>query len=167
MSDTRNIYLLDTNVFIESAKHYYAFDLAPSFWRELVSNAKKGRIFSIDKVKAELDDKDDRLRQWADNDFAPWFKPVYATDVLEEYDKIMKWIEVSDFKDKAKKDFTNQNKADAWIVAYAKARGYKVVTHEQYRPGIKRKIQIPNVCRIFGVQSLNTFQMLRELGIQL
>ena len=25
-------HLLDANVFIEAAKRYYAFDLAPSFW---------------------------------------------------------------------------------------------------------------------------------------
>lgn len=167
MSSTRDIYLLDTNVFIEAAKHYYAFDLAPTFWEELVSNAREGRILSIDKVKAELDDKEDRLKQWANDDFAQWFEPVYATDVLKEYNKIMKWVEVGNFKDKAKKDFTMQNKADAWIVAYAKAKGCEVVTHEQYRLGIRRKIPIPNVCRVFAVRSLDTFQMLRELGIQL
>lgn len=167
MSNTQNPYLLDTNVFIEAAKHYYAFDLAPSFWEELVSNAKKGCILSIDKVKAELDEKEDRPKQWTNDDFVQWFEPVYATDVLGEYDKIMKWVEESDFVDKAKKDFADYNKADAWIVAYAKAKGCVVVTHEKYRPGRKHKIQIPNACEIFGVRSVDTFQMLRELGIQL
>ena len=167
MSSTQNTYLLDTNAFIEAAKHYYAFDLAPSFWRELVVNAKKGRILSIDKVKIELSDKEDRPKQWTNDDFTQWFEPVYVTDVLVEYDKIMKWVEESDFQDKAKKDFADHNKADAWIVAYAKAKGCVVVTHEKYRLGRKHKIQIPNACEIFGVRSLDTFQMLRELGIRL
>lgn len=86
---------------------------------------------------------------------------------MKEYGKIMKWVEAANFKDKAKKDFTSQNKADAWIVAYAMAKGCVVVTHEQYRPGIRRKIPIPNVCKTFNIRSMDTFQMLRELDIQL
>ena len=50
MSSSQGIYLLDTNVFIEAAKHYYAFDLVGSFWKELVSKAKEGRIESIDQA---------------------------------------------------------------------------------------------------------------------
>lgn len=167
MSSSQDIYLLDTNVFIEAAKHYYAFDLAPSLWESLVNNARKGRILSIDKVKVELDDKEDRLKQWANSDFAQWFEPVHVTDVLEEYDKTMKWVESTDFMDKAKKDFSDQSKADAWIIAYAKARGCVGVTHEQYKPGKRRTIQISVVCKEFNIRSVNTFQMLRELDIQL
>ena len=167
MSSTQDIYLLDANVFIEAAKHYYGFDLVPSFWRELVDKGREGRIISIDKVKAELDDKEDILKQWAGDDFAQWFEMTNTKDVLVAYKKVMEWIEESDFSDKAKKDFTNKNKADAWIVAYAMTRGCVVVTHEQFKPGIKRKVPIPNACRKFGVKSINTFQMLHDLDITL
>ena len=54
MSSSQGIYLLDTNVFIEAAKHYYAFDLVGSFWKELVSKAEEeeeeGCIESIDQA---------------------------------------------------------------------------------------------------------------------
>jgi hypothetical protein len=35
-----------------------------------------------------------------------------------------------------------------------------VVTHEQFNPQIKRKFSIPNVCQHFGVQWIDTFELL-------
>ena len=37
------LYLLDANVFIEAAKGYYAFDIAPRFWEALISEASVRR----------------------------------------------------------------------------------------------------------------------------
>ena len=167
MSSSQGIYLLDANVFIEAAKHYYAFDLVGSFWNELVNKAEEGHIESIDKVKLEIDNKKDKLQEWADGNFLPWFRATGQTDVLNAYGKIMRWADDGDFSDKAKKDFADQRKADAWIVAYAITKRCVVVTHEQHKPDAKHKIPIPNVCHTFGIRYLNTFQMLRELNITL
>ena len=46
-------YVLDANVFIEAARRYYAFDLAPVFWESILQHAAHGRIYSIDRVKKE------------------------------------------------------------------------------------------------------------------
>ncbi len=54
-------YLLDTNVFIEAAKGYYAFDIAPRFWEVLVAGATSGTLRSIDRVKDEIDRQEDEL----------------------------------------------------------------------------------------------------------
>lgn len=43
-------YVLDANVFIEAARRYYAFDLAPAFWRALIKHAIQGRVLSIDRI---------------------------------------------------------------------------------------------------------------------
>jgi len=56
--------------------------------------------------------------------------------------------------------------ADGWIVAYARAKGSIVVTEEQPAPQ-SSKIKIPDVCAAFGVQYVNTFVMLRSLGMRL
>ena len=56
-------------MYIEASKRYYAFDIVPSFWNELVNKAKDGRIFSIDKVKAELNYKNDDLKEWVNDNF--------------------------------------------------------------------------------------------------
>ena len=79
----------------------------------------------------------------------------------------MHWTDNGNFYDKAKKDFADQSKADAWIAAYAMAQRRVVVTHEQYKPDAKHRVPIPNVCHTFGIRYLNTFQMLRELNITL
>ena len=53
MSDGKR-YLLDANVFIEAHRKYYGFAICPGFWLALVRQHERKRIFSIDKVKAEL-----------------------------------------------------------------------------------------------------------------
>lgn len=57
--------------------------------------------------------------------------------------------------------------ADSWLIAMAKAYQYTIVTHEEYKSDIKRKIPIPNVCRAFDIPYINTFEMLRRLGVRL
>lgn len=79
----------------------------------------------------------------------------------------MVWaVQQAQFSTQAKADFARADNADAWVVAYAMAKGCVVVTHEQYDPNIKRKIPIPNVCKAFGVPYVDTFEMLRRLGVK-
>ena len=66
--------------------------------------------------------------------------------------------------DAAKADFATG--ADGWLVAYALSKRRIVVTHEVLDPGIRRKVPIPNVCEAFGVSYLDTFEMLRQLGVR-
>lgn len=47
-----------------------------------------------------------------------------------------------------------------------KAEGLIIVTDELYDADIRKKVKIPNVCRQFAVECINTFAMLRELGIR-
>jgi hypothetical protein len=80
----------------------------------------------------------------------------------------MAWAHANDqFTMAAKANFSRADNADAWVVAYARAKGCVVVTHEQFDPNVRRDIPIPNVCQAFGVQNVDTFQMLRDLGVTL
>ncbi|MFH1595356.1 MAG: DUF4411 family protein [Pseudomonadota bacterium] len=93
------------------------------------------------------------------------FRPI-EEDVQKSYREIMTWVQAQNqFSDAAKADFARG--ADGWLVAYAKAKGCIVVTLETINPDIKRKVPIPNVCQAFGVQFVDTFEMLRRLGVQL
>lgn len=158
-------FVLDANVFITAKNLYYAFDLAPGFWNSLIHLAGNGRILSIDYVKEELEKGKDQLAQWAKNDFAHAFISTDEEDVQETYREIMTWVQgQGQFSDAAKADFARG--ADGWLVAYAKAKGSIVVTLETINPGIKWKVPIPNVCQAFGVQFVDTFEMLRRLGVQ-
>ncbi len=57
--------------------------------------------------------------------------------------------------------------ADDWLVACAQVHGAIVVTNERNAPESKRQVKLPDVCAEFGVQTTNTFSMLRTLGVQL
>lgn len=158
-------FVLDANVFISAMRDYYAFDLAPGFWKSLEDHAKNGRILSIDYVKEELERGKDQLAQWAKNNFSHAFIVTDDQDVQESYREMMTWVQGQDqFLDAAKAEFARV--ADGWLVAYAKAKGCIVVTLEKFDPDIKRKVKIPNVCQAFGMQFVNTFEMLRRLGVQ-
>lgn len=159
-------FVLDADVFITAKNLYYAFDLAPGFWKSLINHAGNGRILSIDYVKGELEKGKDQLAQWAKNDFSHAFISTDEEDVQKSYREIMTWVQAQNqFSDAAKADFARG--ADGWLVAYAKAKGCIVVTLETINPDIKRKVPIPNVCQAFGVQFVDTFEMLRRLGVQL
>ena len=56
--------------------------------------------------------------------------------------------------------------ADGWLVAYAQAHNLTLVTQEVRNPDIKKRVPIPNVCEQFNVNFINTFDMLRQLGVR-
>lgn len=158
-------YVLDTNVFIEAARRYYAFDVAPRFWDSLVHHAGSGQIRSIDRVLEELDRGKDELAAWVNNDLSDVFVSTDEAAVTEAFGEIMAWVQAqSQFSDAAKADFASG--ADGWLVAYARAKGCVVVTQEVLNPVVKRKVPIPNVCQAFGVPYVDTFEMLRRLGVK-
>ena len=47
-------YLLDSNVFIQAKNLHYGFDFCPAFWDWLDDSHARGTVFSIDKVRDEL-----------------------------------------------------------------------------------------------------------------
>ena len=158
-------YVLDANVFIEAARRYYAFDLAPPFWENLIQYSAMGRICSIDRVKQELERGQDELATWATSQFNDAFASTDEEDVIESYSEVMSWVQAQDqFLDAAKADFAAV--ADGWLVAYARAKGYIVVTHELPAIDARSKVPIPNVCEALGVSYIDTFVMLRELGVR-
>ncbi|OHB77891.1 MAG: twitching motility protein PilT [Planctomycetes bacterium RBG_16_55_9] len=159
------VYVLDANVFIEAARRYYAFDIAPSFWESLVHHAANGQIQSIDRIKKELERGKDELAEWATSQFSDAFVSTDKEDIIASYTEVMEWVYAQDqFSDAAKADFADG--ADGWLVAYARSKGHVVVTHEVLDPGIRRKVPIPNVCNAFGVRDVDTFKMLRELKVR-
>lgn len=161
----RPIYVLDANVFIEAARRYYAFDLAPAFWQGLIDYAEDGQVESIDRIKHELGRGKDQLARWANSNFSDAFVSTDREDVVRRYADIIAWVErQGQYSDAARSDFAGG--ADGWLVAYASIEGRVVVTQEVSAPDARRKVPIPNVCDSFGVNPIDTFEMLRALGIQ-
>lgn len=160
------LYVLDANVFIEAARRYYAFDLAPGFWHAVADYAAKGRVRSIDRVEQELMRGNDELAEWAMGEFHNWFAPTDQGNVIDAYRKIMIWLQhQQQYSNSAIADFASG--ADGWLIAYAKVNRCIVVTHERYDSSVRRKVPIPNVCMAFSVSTIDTFAMLRALGVRL
>ncbi|NLC07460.1 MAG: DUF4411 family protein [Syntrophomonadaceae bacterium] len=51
----RDKYLIDANVFMTAHRQLYPFDLAPSFWEQLVEKASD-RIVIIEEVKKRYEE---------------------------------------------------------------------------------------------------------------
>jgi hypothetical protein len=157
-------YALDANVFIEASRRYYAFEICPGFWKSLVHHHTQGRIFSIDRVKAEMADKGDELAAWIVGEVLDaCFESSDTVEIAATYAQLVAWVnEQAQFTAAAKAEFAE--KADAWLIAYAKSTGKVLITHEVLRPEARAKVPIPNVCEQFDVEYLDTFKMLKNLG---
>ena len=87
---------------------------------------------------------------------------------MKQYRRLMEWSKSHEqFKEYAKEEFANENKADAWLVAHALVTERVVVTDEKLNTDVKKRIPIPNVCVAFGIRYINTFDMLHKLRIRL
>lgn len=160
------VFLLDANVFIEAAKRYYAFGIAPGYWDALIKHAGAGPVRSIDRIKLEIDHGNTDLKSWVNQNFLGWFESTNQQDVIGAYGKVMTWTQAqTQYSAAAQAEFARG--ADGWLIAHASAKRYVVVTEEHYDPFEKKKIKIPNVCRAANVPCINTFKMLHELGVKL
>jgi hypothetical protein len=130
---SKEIFLVDSNTFIEPYKMYYPFDLAPTFWDFVKLNIENGNIAVLSKVFDEVDKGGDSLSDWLQK--LVFTKIDHRTqDVREVYKQIMSHIQNSKsqtgtelYNDKALQEWADNNRADAWLVATGKAKGYTII----------------------------------------
>jgi len=163
----RDFFLGDSDTLITAHRRYYSFDTCPGFWNNPIKHHEREKIFSINHVRQELlrgDDKDD-LFQWVSNKLSPsFFLEENSTEVILTLKRIVEWAQShSTYSDQARAEFANS--ADAWLVAFAHVQGAILVTNEKPAPLSKNVVKIPDACREFNVQHMNTFSMLRLLGV--
>lgn len=159
-------FLLDADTFIQAKNRHYSFDICPGYWTALLRLQKARRVCSIDRVRTELAGYGDELSEWVERDVpAQFFKKTQDQTVIQQYTDIVRWVQAeAQYSEDATKRFLSG--ADPWLIAYAKANGYTLVTYEEHRPEAQSTVPIPNVCIRFGVACVNPFQMLRELGVR-
>jgi hypothetical protein len=170
-----NLYLLDTNVFIQAKNFYYAFDIAPSFWEKLNQLAKDNVFSIIDHVKRELTKSRDNP-----DDIHLWIKEEYSGEVLSTNDQLVvnKYTEITEkvqsdhkrdkhYQSSAIQKFLEFENADTWLISYALAYNCKIVTFEKYSSDAKKSVKIPNVCKLFSIDYLDLYQFMREVGMTL
>lgn len=166
-------YCLDTSVYIQAHRTYYAFDLAPGFWIALKQHAENKILTSPISVYTELISGNDDLAIWAkDNKKVLFVEP--DDPVIEALRQIANFCN-SRYEDAHwVREFLSG--ADPWVIAQAKAHSLTVVTmegnkgSEEVNPNSKRfrgKLKIPNLCAHFGVKFISTFELVRTLKIGL
>jgi len=151
-------YLLDANIFIQAKNLYYGLDFCPAFWDWLIAHNEAGQVFSIEKVGDEIMAGGDDLATWALDRAASFFlKPDAA--MLPALGRVSAWATGQNYDPAAVNTFLQI--ADYYLVAYALAHGYTVVTHEIASTSTK-KIKIPDACIGLGIKCMTPFEMLRR-----
>ena len=150
-------YLLDANVFIQAKNLHYGLDFCPAFWEWLTANNELGRVFSIEKVGDEIEAGADDLADWA-RPLGPGFFLKPDSAMLPAFNRVSDWVSRQQYESAAINSFLQD--ADYYLVAYALAHSYTVVTHEVISNSTK-KIKIPNACIGLNIKCMSPFEMLR------
>lgn len=163
MTRVERTFLLDANVLITAHRSYYAFDLCPGFWGSLKAGHGTGRIFSTNRVLAELQQGADALAAWVDAELPDeFFLDDSVAEVAAEFAPMIASVASKNYFPAAQAKFATD--ADGWLIATAKQKGHCLVTHEARQEGARARVPIPTICEQFGVSYCNTFEMLRELS---
>jgi len=155
-------YLFDSNTLIEAKNRYYSMTVCPAYWLWLIQKNQSHDVASITPVSIELREGKDELSEWVAAN------PDIFVDVDDEETQTNFWGvanlvigQAPKMKAGAVEEFLSG--ADPWLIAKAMTSGATVVTHEAYHPDAKRKFLIPNICKHFGINWINTFEMLDTL----
>lgn len=159
-------YIVDTNIFIAAHRSIYPFDIAPSFWSQLI-NKGSSNILIIKEVQEEILRGKDELSDWYKSKSSNFFVSMLpSSDVIDAYRRIINSININkQYKESAKYEFAML--ADSWICAYGLALKLPIVTLEKYQTDIKKAVKIPNVCKEFGIKYIDLIQFMREIDIRL
>ncbi len=153
-------YLLDANVFIQAKNLHYGFDICPGFWDWLVQANAQGKVFSIEKVRDELEAGNDELADWARARGEAFFlRP--DMQVVEAFGRVSAWVQGAGYEPLAINTFLQV--ADYYLIAHALAHNFIVVTHE-VPANTRKKVKIPNVCIGLGLRHMSPYEMLRREG---
>jgi len=160
------VFVLDSNFFIQAHRVSYPLDIAFSFWNKVKQLAEHSKIISIDKVKNELFDKNDALEAWCiDNLPRDFFKDT--SHVMAAYGQVITWAmsRSGHYLPNALHEFLDADEADAFLVAYALAdiNNRVIVTQEISEPSRQGKVKIPDACMALNVRYVNTIDMFRRL----
>ena len=157
-------HLLDSNTLIEAKNRYYNMKFCPAYWQWISIQNQAAAVLSISMVADELRKGNDELAQWA-ADHPELFVNVDDEATQEAFTQVAQVLveetQAKQMKNGALEEFLSG--ADPWLIAKAMTTGATVVTHERYNTDVKRKFLIPNVCRIFRVEWINTFELLEKL----
>ena len=162
-------YLMDSNGFIQPKNHYYGMDFCPAYWDWLSAAVQSELVISIDRVYAEIQQRQDDLSRWvAQPPIRGMFLPSDDADTTAELPRVFAWAQAR-LGDQGRPFYGRHaineflaDPADPYLIAYANAHNHTVVTCENDDPARRSKVLIPAVCNGLDVDCLTPFDMLRR-----
>ena len=170
---SNKIYLIDTNSLIEPFLKYYPFDFAPGFWEQMARFIEIGKIAVLDLVKNELLQGNDKLRDWVSALEMGAYIDRRQPPIIEKYSAVLQYIQSNPcYKISALQEWSKGTVADPWLIATAAVNHYTIVTFEKPNNGLNarapsKNAKIPDVASEFGVEAIDLYSMMRELGFML
>ncbi len=171
-------YLLDSNSFIMPARNYYNFNILPTYWNKLIQVANKNNnLYVLSVVENEITTgrDTDPLKLWFTQNSSYFTKIQHSNDsaIISKYAEVMQYIQQCGFYNtKGLSNWADIKIADPWLIAAAKVYDLSIVTFEIREGNLSSKnqtgkIKIPNVADHFGVDTLNLYDMMEEMGIKI
>lgn len=166
-------FLIDSNSFMTPYRQYYAFDLVPTYWKELSKCMDTGKIVLLDMVKGEIDKGRDDLAEWVDKQTGFIICNHVNATIIGKYQEILQYVQNCGlYKEQALRNWGSADIADPWLIAAATVNDYTIITAEVPSSGLSPKTpnknaKIPDVARVFGVRTENLYYMMRKLEIKI
>lgn len=159
-------YLFDTNIFVESKKNM-PMDVWSTFWKRMRELINSGAVYSIDKVKEEIDRGKDELTAWIRNNAPKDFFMRQDDDIMAKLAETISWAETCPVGFTSSAIYDYARVADSYLVATAVAKGMTLVTYEKSNPQRRNRIMIPDACNAIGAKCCDLNTALRELGVKI
>lgn len=118
-------YLLDANVFIAAKNLHYGLDFCPAFWDWLIEKHASGVVFTVEKVRDEVQAVADELADWIDGRDPSFFLTPDAA-MFPSLAAVSAWAAGNRYEQAAVSTFLQI--ADYYLVAQALAGQHTVVT---------------------------------------
>ena len=148
-------YVFDTSSLIGAWVRTYPPDSFPVVWDRMDGLATAGNLLVPEEVYEELKSQDDDLLAWVKERLAAVVVPTTRAVMLEAR------AVLADHEGLTKTG-TGRGKADPFVIALARLRGFPVVTQEQ--GGSAAKPRIPFVCAARGVACMSMLEVIRAEG---
>ena len=166
-------FLIDSNSFMTPYRQYYAFDLIPTYWKELAKRLGTGRMILLDMVKDEIDKGKDELSDWLDKQTGFVICNHGELAIINKYQEVLQYVQSCGlYKPQALRNWAPAYIADPWLIAAAAVNDYTIITSEVSSSGLSPKTpnknaKRPDVARAFVVKTNNLYYMMRELEIKI
>jgi len=159
------IYLLDANVLIDANRDYYRIGSVNEFWDWLIHHGEQGNIKIPIEIYEEIKSGTDVLANWAKESET---EAALKFDEEVNIELVRKVIEEGYAENLSDIEIEKMGR-DPFFIAYALVNPTErtIVTTERSKPKQQRANRhIPDVCKQFGIRSLNTYEFTKELDFK-